>query len=125
MPPGRDAFTRITGKNPLAAGAERRRASFGSADEARAQLRSTHPHPNPNPSPSPNPNANANPNPNPDPNPRRADDHHMHHAFVKCNYSPYSVIWDKAPPPSPLDLPYVSPLSPLYLPYISLPYSVI
>jgi sterol desaturase/sphingolipid hydroxylase (fatty acid hydroxylase superfamily) len=25
----------------------------------------------------------------------RADDHHMHHAFVKCNYSPYSVIWDK------------------------------
>lgn len=26
----------------------------------------------------------------------RADDHHMHHAFVKCNYSPYSVIWDKA-----------------------------
>ena len=20
----------------------------------------------------------------------------MHHAFVKCNYSPYSVIWDKA-----------------------------
>ena len=26
----------------------------------------------------------------------RADDHHMHHAFVKCNYSPYSAVWDKA-----------------------------
>lgn len=26
----------------------------------------------------------------------RADEHHMHHAFVKCNYSPYSSIWDKA-----------------------------
>ena len=25
----------------------------------------------------------------------RADDHHMHHAFFKCNYSPYSVVWDK------------------------------
>ena len=25
----------------------------------------------------------------------RADDHHMHHAYFKCNYSPYSVVWDK------------------------------
>jgi len=25
----------------------------------------------------------------------RADDHHMHHAYVKCNYSPYSTIWDR------------------------------
>jgi len=24
-----------------------------------------------------------------------ADEHHMHHAFVKCNYSPYFTIWDK------------------------------
>jgi len=24
-----------------------------------------------------------------------ARDHHMHHAFVRCNYSPYSVLWDK------------------------------
>jgi len=35
VPPGRDVFTRIMGKNRLAAGAERRRASFGSAAEAR------------------------------------------------------------------------------------------
>ena len=26
----------------------------------------------------------------------RADDHHMHHCYVKCNYSPYSAVWDKA-----------------------------
>ena len=26
----------------------------------------------------------------------RADEHHMHHAFVRCNYSPYSTLWDKA-----------------------------
>ena len=25
----------------------------------------------------------------------RADEHHMHHAFVKCNYSPYTTLWDK------------------------------
>lgn len=25
----------------------------------------------------------------------RADDHHMHHAYFSCNYSPYSVLWDK------------------------------
>jgi sterol desaturase/sphingolipid hydroxylase (fatty acid hydroxylase superfamily) len=25
----------------------------------------------------------------------RADEHHMHHAFVRCNYSPYSTLWDK------------------------------
>jgi sterol desaturase/sphingolipid hydroxylase (fatty acid hydroxylase superfamily) len=25
----------------------------------------------------------------------RADDHHMHHAAVRCNYSPYSALWDK------------------------------
>jgi len=25
----------------------------------------------------------------------RADEHHMHHAFVKCNYSPYTTVWDK------------------------------
>ena len=36
VPPGRDVFARMAGNNPLAAGAERRRASFGSADEARA-----------------------------------------------------------------------------------------
>ena len=36
VPSGRDVFTKLTGKNALAAGAERRRASFGSADEARA-----------------------------------------------------------------------------------------
>ena len=34
----------------------------------------------------------------------------MHHAFVKCNYSPYSVIWDKVRPP------HTSLVSPLYLP---------
>lgn len=26
----------------------------------------------------------------------KADEHHMHHAFVKCNYSPYTVFWDQA-----------------------------
>jgi len=25
----------------------------------------------------------------------RADEHHMHHAFVKCNYCPYSTVWDR------------------------------
>jgi len=25
----------------------------------------------------------------------RADDHHMHHSFVKCNYCPYSTVWDR------------------------------
>jgi len=25
----------------------------------------------------------------------RADDHHMHHSFVRCNYSPYSSLWDR------------------------------
>ena len=25
----------------------------------------------------------------------RADEHNMHHAVVKCNYSPYSTVWDK------------------------------
>jgi len=25
-----------------------------------------------------------------------ARDHHMHHAFVKCNYSPYGSLWDRA-----------------------------
>jgi len=25
----------------------------------------------------------------------RADEHHMHHAYVKCNYSPYSSVWDR------------------------------
>jgi len=24
-----------------------------------------------------------------------AEDHHMHHAFVKCNYSPYGSLWDR------------------------------
>lgn len=25
----------------------------------------------------------------------QANEHHMHHAFVKCNYAPYSALWDK------------------------------
>ena len=25
----------------------------------------------------------------------RADEHHMHHAFVKCNYGPYTTFWDR------------------------------
>jgi len=25
----------------------------------------------------------------------RADEHHMHHSFVRCNYSPYTSIWDR------------------------------
>mmetsp|Transcript_129333 Transcript_129333/g.241935 ORF Transcript_129333/g.241935 Transcript_129333/m.241935 type:complete len:442 (-) Transcript_129333:341-1666(-) len=25
----------------------------------------------------------------------RADEHHMHHAFVRCNYCPYSTVWDR------------------------------
>mmetsp|Transcript_37073 Transcript_37073/g.50176 ORF Transcript_37073/g.50176 Transcript_37073/m.50176 type:complete len:412 (-) Transcript_37073:154-1389(-) len=25
----------------------------------------------------------------------KAEDHHMHHSFLKCNYSPYSTLWDK------------------------------
>jgi len=25
----------------------------------------------------------------------RADEHHMHHSFVRCNYSPYSTLWDR------------------------------
>lgn len=25
----------------------------------------------------------------------RTDEHHMHHAFVKCNYCPYSTVWDR------------------------------
>ena len=25
----------------------------------------------------------------------KANEHHMHHAFVKCNYAPYSALWDK------------------------------
>jgi len=45
----------------------------------------------------------------------RADEHHMHHAYMRCNYSPYSVFWDKvfgtykpfavksAPTPAPTD----------------------
>jgi len=24
-----------------------------------------------------------------------ADEHHMHHAFVRCNYSPYFTLWDQ------------------------------
>jgi len=26
----------------------------------------------------------------------RTDGHHMHHAHVRCNYSPYSTLWDRA-----------------------------
>lgn len=25
----------------------------------------------------------------------RTDDHHMHHSYVKCNFSPYSTVWDR------------------------------
>jgi len=25
----------------------------------------------------------------------RADEHHMHHSYVRCNYSPYSTLWDR------------------------------
>jgi len=25
----------------------------------------------------------------------KADEHHMYHAYVRCNYSPYSTFWDK------------------------------
>ena len=25
----------------------------------------------------------------------RADEHHMHHAIAKCNYSPYTTLWDR------------------------------
>ena len=26
----------------------------------------------------------------------RADEHHAHHALVRCNYAPYSTLWDRA-----------------------------
>ena len=47
----------------------------------------------------------------------RADDHHMHHAYFKCNYSPYSVVWDKVcrgwgwtnPNPNPKPKPNPNP----------------
>ena len=25
----------------------------------------------------------------------RADEHHMHHAIAKCNYAPYTTLWDR------------------------------
>ena len=65
----------------------------------------------------------------------RADEHHMHHAYVRCNYSPYSTLWDRvfgthkpfavkkaaavasdAAPASPTDLRKLPPIASVTLP---------